>query len=444
MLLKAPGLRRTSCSLAVFAAVLFLLSCSSYKSPTTGGGVSGLRFRAFVSNPAHPNSVGGGSPVVEIMDATKDLLSGFVVSLASSASDAGMMSVSPNHDRTLVMSPKDSKLVIVDNVKESVVGSVTLPGPSESFFIWTDNHSAFIAIPSAPVTAQAPGVVEQLDSSSGSVTATVPIPGARFLVPSPSGSQILVFSNNADTVVLLTPSLLGAAGQPSSIAQCTTVQAPACILPATFDRPIWAVFDASGSTAYVVSCGPECGGKTAAAVSSLDMTNTGNPAQLVLAFKPMPAGTTALLQGNQLYVAGTQNLAGTLSGVLSVINLTAGLSAVDCTSATPTNCQTTGIPDGYHDRIQMGSNGQLFVGSRFCTGATCLAMLDTVHSAVTLPSTSGDVTGIEPIPNRNAVYVCQGGLLRVYDTTTDALENIPPLGQPNVIGQAVDVKAVDF
>src|SRR5438552_2860098 len=231
MLLKTPGLKRTSCSLAVFTAVLSLLSCSSYNSGSGGGNRSHLRFRAFVSNPVHPNATGGGSPVLEIMDASKDLLSGFLVSMVPNASDAGLMSVSPNHDRTLVMSPRDSKLALVDNVKESVLGAFSLPGPSESFFIWTDNHSAFIAIPSAPVTAQAPGVVEQLDTSSGAVTATVPIPGARVLVPSPNGSQILVFSNNSDTIALLTPSLIGVAGQPSSVAPCTTVQVPACILP---------------------------------------------------------------------------------------------------------------------------------------------------------------------------------------------------------------------
>jgi hypothetical protein len=423
----------------VFTAVLSLLSCSSYNS-AGGGAISRLRFRAFVSNPVHPNATGGGSPVLEIMDASKDLLSGFLVSIAPNAGDAGLMSVSPNHDRTLVMSPRDSKLVVVDNVKESVKGAFSLPGTSESFFVWTDNHSAFIAIPSAPVTAQAPGVVEQLDASSGAVTATIPIPGARFLVPSPNGSQILVFSNNSDTVALLTPSLIGVAGQPASVATCSTVQVPACILPATFDRPIWAVFDASGSTAFVINCGAECGG-TAAGVSAVDMTNTGNPAQVVTATRPVPAGTTALLQGNQLYVAGTQPGVG---GILSVLNLASGISTVDCTSATPTNCQTFPIPDGYHDRIQMGSNGQLFVGSRLCTAAGCLAIFDTVHSKVTLPQVGGDVTGIEAIPNRNAVYVAQGGLLRVYDTTIDALENIPPLGQPNVIGQAIDVKVIDF
>jgi len=58
-----------------------------------------------------------------------------------------------------------------------------------------------------------------------------------------------------------------------------------------------------------------------------------------------------------------------------------------------------------------------------------------------LPPDNGDVTGIEPIPNRNIVYVCEGGQLRLYDTTTDQLQTNPV--QPNVIGQAVDVKVVD-
>jgi hypothetical protein len=443
MLSKTPGLKRTLRSLAAFAAMASLLSCGGYNNGGgTGGGTrSKLRFRAFVSNPVRPNSSGGGTPVLEVMDASKDLLSGFAISLIStfSVSDAGMMVVSPNHDRTLVMSPRDLKLGVVDNVKESIVGSVTLPGTSESFFVGNDNHSVFIAIPSAPVTAQAPGVVEQLDSSSGAVSAIVPIPGARYLVPSPNGNQILVFSNSTNTVSLITPTLLGASGQPSSVSLCTSVQVPACILPATFDRPIWAAFDPSGSTAYVINCGPECGGTTAG-VSAVNMSATGDPAQVVIANKSIPAGTTALLQGTQLYVAGTQST----GGALSVLNLATGISNVDCTSATLANCQTFAITDGSHDRIQMGSNGQLFVGSRLCTSAGCLSIFNTVSSTVIQPTTGGDVTGMDAIPNRNEVYVCQGGVLRVYNTTTDALENIPTVGQPNVLGQAIDVKAVDF
>jgi len=118
---------------------------------------------------------------------------------------------------------------------------------------------------------------------------------------------------------------------------------------------------------------------------------------------------------------------------------------VDIGSSSVTTAQL--IPDGYHNRIQMGANGQLFVGSHTCTNVTtatetrgCLAIYDSVHSVVTVPPENGDVTGIEPIPNRSVVYVCQGGALQIYETATDHLQTT----QVNIVGQAVDVKVVDF
>jgi hypothetical protein len=445
MLSKIPGLHRTLGTLAVFMGMASLFSCSNYNSGSRGGSTSGLKFRAFVSNPVHPTLTGGGVPALNIMDASKDLLSPYVVSLATlgnNVSDAGMIALSPNHDRTLVMSPRDSKLAVVDNVKEAIVGSFTLPGPSESFFVSSDNNSAFLAIPSASVSGQAPGVVQKVSSSGGTVDATVPIPGAHYLVQSPSGNQILVFSDNLDTAVLLTPGLIGAAGQPTTILQCTATQVPACTLPTTFDRPVGAIFDASGATAYVLNCGPECGGTTAG-ITAIDMTNTGNAASLVLGTMPLSASTTAFLQGATLYVAGSQVGSG---GVLSVLNLASGVGSVNCTSGTPANCQVFAIADGYHTMIQMGANGRLFVGSKACS-SLCLTIFDTVKGQVVDPpanSPSGDVTGIAPIPNRSVVYVCQGTLLRVYDTRTDQLAQIPPDGQPNLAGEAVDVKVIDF
>ena len=38
--------------------------------------------------------------------------------------------------------------------------------------------------------------------------------------------------------------------------------------PLTFDRPVKAVFSADGSTAYILSCGPECGGVTSSYLAS--------------------------------------------------------------------------------------------------------------------------------------------------------------------------------
>jgi hypothetical protein len=59
------------------------------------------------------------------------------------------------------------------------------------------------------------------------------------------------------------------------------------------------------------------------------------------------------------------------------------------------------------------------------------------------------VTGIQPIAKRTVVYVIQGGALRIYDTTSDALAHNPH--DPNnpgqifgLIGEFVDVKTIDF
>jgi hypothetical protein len=153
--------------------------------------------------------------------------------------------------------------------------------------------------------------------------------------------------------------------------------------------------------------------------------------------------TTGLLSGGTLYVAGTPP--GTACGTGTAALNCGVLSVLDIGSSSVTAAQL--IPDGYHNRIQMGANGQLFVGSRTCTNVTstaetrgCLAIFDSVHSKVIVAPQNGDVTGIEPIPNRHVVYVCQGGRLRIYDTTTDLTQTT----QVNIVGQAIDVKVVDF
>jgi hypothetical protein len=111
------------------------------------------------------------------------------------------------------------------------------------------------------------------------------------------------------------------------------------------------------------------------------------------------------------------------------------------------------ITDGYHNKMEMGANGQLFVGSRNCSNVNsgseirgCLSIVNTNSgisvSGVIAPEDNGDVTGIAPIPNRSVVYVCEGGKLRIYDTTTDRLEVLTTA--PTISGQAIDAKVVDF
>jgi hypothetical protein len=438
-------LKRTLSSFLVLIVLsMGLVSCGGSKAATT---TSGLTFRAFVSNPVNVNPNGGGFPALNIVNATKDVLSPFVVSLSGTVGSAGMMVESPKRDRTVIFSSTGafgtgSVLAIVDNAKESASSSVNLPGATESMFVWSDNTTLFAAIPSAPVNGQLAGAVIQANISNSAITATIPVAGAHYLIPSPSGNQILVLSDTANTVTVLSPALIS-----TGSGLVTVATNP----PTTFfDKPVWAVFSSDGSTAYVMNCGPECGGTTPkASISVVDMTQSSPTVTLVV---PVSGGaTTGLLSGGNLYVAGTAPAAGTdcqatLCGTLTVFP-SANLSA------TPGTFQIT---DGYHNNLVMGPNNQLFIGSRTCTdviaagstpGRGCLSVFNSAGNTVYTAAQSGDVTGIEPITHRNVVYVCEGGALTIYDTALDLgtqRQLQPQKTEVTLVGQAVDVKLADF
>lgn len=443
MLFGVPRLKKTVIGLAgCVLGTALLVSCGGSSSGTTAP--SALKFRAFVSNPLHLNiTTGQVVPAIEIVDATHDILSASGVSLAGLLPDVGMLEVSPKKDRTLAVSEVGNQVAVVNNQAESGLVSTGISGNTESLLFWTDSVTAFVAIPSAPILGQAPGAVERIDTTSVATTASVPIPGAHYLVSSPTGNQILVFSDSSDSVTLLYPSLLGTGSQNSTQIPCSAVPTAACAVSG-FDRPVWAVFNSNGSTAYVFNCGFECGGASNASIVPLDMGTQTAGAPIPLAGGGLIGGATiGLMSGNLLYVAGSPP--GIACGNGTSAPNCGVLTVVDVTTASATAAVL--IPDGYHNRIQMGANGQLFVGSRTCSEVTsstetrgCLAIFNTANSKVVIPPQNGDVTGIAPIPNRVVVYVCQGGGLQIYDTTTDQLQTT----QVTIVGQAVDVKVVDF
>lgn len=451
MPLRIPGLRKTLRAIPVLCLALLLISCGNY-NPSQSQGSSKLTLRAFVSNPLHPTATGAGVPALDIVDASKDLLSPFTVSLLGSLPDAGMMALSPDKARTLVYSPSNNQLATIDNSTETTAAgssTITLPGRTESIFIASDNKTAFVAVPGAAVNGQPSGVVERIDISRGAITATVPIPAAHFLAPSPDGNRILVFSDNSNLVTVLSPALLGNAGGGSTQQPCTTAQAAVCTIVG-FDRPVAGLFESGGGTAYVMNCGGECGG-TAASVAFVDMSQ--NP-PAVTTTVPVPAATVGLLKAGTLYVAGTPPFPlDDCAGVTTAATSCGRLSIIDISGGAVINSTPLPIADGRHDHLQMGSNGRLFIGSHGCTNVTipggeirgCLSIVNTASgdnapSSIVAPPQAGDVTGLEPIPNRNVVYVCQGGGLEIYDTTTDKQQAT----QVKIVGQAIDVKVVDF
>src|SRR5947208_15616593 len=92
-----PGLKRGFASLILLAGLAFgLISCGNSNPSTNQPVTSGLEFRAFVSNPLEPISGGGCRPVINIVDAMKDVLSRASISLTGVVPEPGLMAVSPS------------------------------------------------------------------------------------------------------------------------------------------------------------------------------------------------------------------------------------------------------------------------------------------------------------------------------------------------------------
>jgi hypothetical protein len=448
MFLGALRLRQSVLAiLVVVAASAILVSCGSNNNFNNTLGLppqanpATIKVHVFVSNPLF--SAGAGSvPVLNVVDGQLDLISPSVVSIGATSPNPGMIVLFPNKKKTLVFSASNNSVTAVSNTSQSVAQdsagnteTLTLPGFTESIVVAPDNATGFAAIPTTLVNGQSPGVVQVLNLSADTVSATLPIAGARYLAQSHNGNRILVLGSRPDTVTVLTPSSVGTSTDPRLDVQSSL-----------FDHPVWAVFSSDDSTAYILNCGPECGG-TAASITLLDI-NSNLPGSSI----PVDAGTIGLISVNTLYVAGTKPGANTCAGsTTATLATTCGeVSAVDL--GTLAVSATATITDGYHNQIQMGANNQLFIGAHACTnikapanGSTpgevrgCLSILDANKTTVVVPPLNGDVTGIQPITRRNVVYVVQNGQLDIYDTTTDKLQKT----QVDIIGQAVDVLQVD-
>jgi len=433
--------------LVLIAACAVLISCgTNYNATnsTTQANPATIKAHVFVSNPLFPNG-SSTAAVLNVVDGQTDLLSPGVISVGATSPSPGLMVLFPNKRFTLVFSSSNNSISLVNNKSQSLSQnssgntlSITLPGFSESIVVAPDNITGFAAVPTAPGTpgtGQPQGAVEVLDLSNDVISAGIPVPGARYLAQSHNGNRILVLGSRPDMVTMIAPSSVGTSTDPR-----TDIQSP------LFDHPVWAIFSSDDSTAYVLNCGPECGGTTAS-VTLLDVNSN-----LVGPTVPVDAATFGLLSGNTLYVAGTKPGANTCTGSATpTLATTCGeVSVVDLVSNTVSATAT--ITDGYHNRMELVSNNQLFIGARTCTNINvagsggnagevrgCLSIFDTSKAKAVIPPKLGDVTGIEPISRRSVVYVVQNGNLSIYDTTTDKLQTT----QVDIIGQAVDVKQVD-
>jgi hypothetical protein len=424
-------LKKALVSLVVLVALSAgIVSCGSSSSSAKQ---SGFAYRAFVSNPLYPNGT-LNAPVVNVVNAANDLLSPTVISLLTNIAQPNIMAEAPNLKYTAVYSPAGNTIAVLDNGTESVgsipgtntaIPTIGLPGTTESFFIGTDSATAYAAVPNAPIPGQAPGAVVVMDITNGTVTATIPVPAAHYVVGSPDGNTLLVFSDASDAVTEISTILIGTNENPVT-----------GVIPG-FDRPVWAVFN--GPTAYVFDCGAECGGAHAG-ISTFTPGASSPSAPL-----PVSGATYGILSAGTLYVAGTPPA--TVCGSGTAAPKCGTLTLIDTNSMAVTGGPVL-ITDGYHNRMQVSGNGQLFVGARSCSNVNsateirgCLTIYNTGTGAVVIPPAIGDATGIQPIAGRNVVYVCQGGTFEIFDTTTDAF--LVQAAATVIVGQSFDVKLVD-
>src|SRR5438046_9344136 len=104
-----------------------------------------------------------------------------------------------------------------------------------------DNVTRYVTVLSASVNGRSQGVVQVLNLNTNTITATLPVPGARFVAVSHNGNRMLVFGNPLGTfsgLALITPSLIGTSQNP-------VFEFP--VDPAQYAQPVWRVFSTTPS-----------------------------------------------------------------------------------------------------------------------------------------------------------------------------------------------------
>jgi len=438
MPLGACRLKRSVFVLVVLQlAALGLISCggrAKSKSP------SGYLNRVLASQGI---SSATARPGLVIIDAYYNVIPSVAPIGAGSA--PGLMVISPARNIVAAFDASSNAVYGVDTVKEADIGSVHLSGPTTSMVVPTSTSIGYAAVPTAAIQGFAfTGAVQVMNFAGQGLTTSITVPGAQTVISNSNGTQLLVFSNDSNSVTVLRP---GAAVPPVDTSCLTNPPNAVCTIVPGFDRPVYGIVN--GNTAYILNCGPECGG-VQASVMTFDL-----PSLTITSTIPVDAATWAVLGGSTLYVAGTSPTNHACSGQTAATSC-GRLDVVDLSSRTVTARAV--ITDGYHWRMDLTNNNQIFIGSYNCTNVGnsnnpngevrgCLSIYKIATNSVVVPPVNGDVGGLQGFTSRYYEYVAQNGKLWVYDTTRDILYINPdllPQGTINVVGYVEDVKAIDF
>jgi hypothetical protein len=410
----------------------------------------------------------------DIRQSFNDKIPGFSISGFSGALPTTIQNM-PEEQIGAVYGSGDGSFTLINYAKESTAGAAAaLNGLSSSVFI----ARAGTYVVAASQQAQVLTVV----TKTTGVTYNLSLPGVNHVSMSPGGTVMLAFVQNSnyayyprkltsDDSTALAAYYLANQTWPQPYVDCEPKNLPGMCLaqvqspdhfnstlnvyygaPLSFDRPVKAIFSSDGSSAYILSCGQECGG-TASSVSILpvaalnvqDGQQSGSiPAQSAMTTIPVPGGASnALEDSTTLYVLGEQLMPdGLFTGNLTPINLTnnsAG-AAISVSDSAP----------GQRTRMVLGDGNTLWLGGirctegeRFATGKPygCLTMFDIGSNTVKMIEPYlGDLTGVAAVLTLNKVYVAEGGQVYIFSTADgSAINNF----YVTVTGTAYDVAYMD-
>ena len=401
-------MKRAVLLLGTLISLFLIASCGGSGSSVTGpnGNVtvnkpSQLSNRAFITNQFSGN--------VQIMDSQQDITSFYtttnnntgqtgpgITGTAVSILVGGSLTfavLSPDGLETLVYNPTVHSFTFITNSSELTNGNVTMADWTDMALFSPDSKNLYVPVPNAPIANSVPGAVQVISTATGQISANYPVPSARFVAISPNGQTLLVFASNSDTMWLINLS----ATSPTAVA-----------IPG-FARPVNAFFSSDSSTAYVLNCGPQCASQAGLpSVMRFDV-----PTQTVTATVQVGGARVGLLKGNSLYVAG---FPGGSIGTFDV---------VDVSTMTRVTPNSVAIGDGTHTTMAISNNNKLYIGAITCANTTngCLSIVDLgTNKADPMPPPRGAVTGLQSIPNRNTMYVVEGTVLNIYDTSSGQLQ----------------------
>ena len=488
------------CGFLIAVATAALTSCHganyyAYKFPSS----------TFANRPIPPSllaervmvavSTNGATGSLQILDALRDIRSN-IQNTKTSFSISGTVGAFPNlilsfpaEIRGYVFSSTGGTVNVINYGTEASTGSVGPYVGATSLAIPPSFGHVYAAIPQS-------GQLVITDSTSTAGTYALNIPNVYQVAVNTGDTVVLAMVRNSNDVYRVIK--LNSNQYPTAIAaiaaigavDCTPLNVPIyCAVPVTtgstnaFDRPVGVYFSLDGTLAYILNCGPECGGTTSSVTflqqGALDVNSFAIGVPNVNPFSanvPVPGGVTAALSdGVTLYVSGQQAQPdGLWAGNLSTINL----AAVATSPSTAVTGQYS-ISDGTHTKMLFADDNTLWIGSQFCAtgerahqaslGVTtqaanynCLTRFDrgalsasivpavvsqgSAQVSVPYPNTNqnqfyyGDLTGLCWVQTFHKVYTAYGGQVHAFNTADGSEINNTLI---IVQGTALDVAYLD-